>query len=153
MSDPVTIGAIASMVLSMASEAALKGAVGEAVKDAYKALKGKISHWAAGDVEALERNPASLPRRAVLAEVIDQLPENDKISVQALTTELAEALKKRATEGPIGIDVGRLEAARVQLGTINVHEGVGFRAEEVKTTGDFEVKELNVGKPLGKAAQ
>ena len=151
--DPVTIGAIVSFVLSMASEAALKGAVGEAVKDAYKALKGKVSHWAAGDVQALESNPASLPRRAVLAEIIDGLPENDKISVQTLATELAEALKKRSTEGPIGIDIGRLDAARVQLGTINVHEGIGFRAEEVRTSGDFEVKDLNVGKPPGKAAQ
>jgi hypothetical protein len=153
MSDPATIGSIASIVLSIASEAALKGAVGEAVKDAYKALKEKISHCAAGDLEALERNPVSAPRRAVLAEVIDQLPETDKISVQALATALAEALKKTATEGPIGFDVGRLEAARVQLGTLNVHEGVGFRAEEVKTAGDFELKELNVGKPPGKAAQ
>ena len=39
MSDPLTIGALASLVLSMGSEAALKGVVGEAVKDAYKALR------------------------------------------------------------------------------------------------------------------
>lgn len=154
MSDPVTIGAIASLVFSMASEAALKGAIGEAAKDAYKALKDKIARWAGGDVEALERNPASAGRRAVVAEVIDQLSENDKFSVKVLATELADALKRSADAGPVGLDIGVLEAVHVQLGTINVHEGIGFRAAEVRVTGDFELKELNVGgKPLGKTAQ
>jgi hypothetical protein len=153
MSDPVTIGAVTSLVLSMASEAAIKGGVGEAAKDAYKALKNKLAHWAAGDVEALERNPTSAGRRAVVAETVDQLPEHDKITVKALATELADALKKSAKAGPVGFDIGRLEAARVQLGTINVHEGVGFIAEEISTVGDFELKELNVGKPPGKASQ
>ena len=153
MSDPVTIGAMASLVLSMASEAALKGVVGEAAKDAYKALKSKIAHWAAGDVEALERNPTSTPRRAVIAEAIDQLPEAEKISVKALATELADALKKSAAEGPIGIDVGVLEAARIQLDAINVQEGIGIRAQTIITPGDFELKELNVGRPPGKAPQ
>ena len=42
MSDPVTIGALAASALAMAADAALKGAVGEAVKDGYKVLKEKI---------------------------------------------------------------------------------------------------------------
>jgi hypothetical protein len=44
MTDPVTVGALVVGALSMAAEAALKGAVGEAVKDGYKALKEKVSH-------------------------------------------------------------------------------------------------------------
>jgi len=153
MVDPGTIGSIASLVFTMASEEALKSTVGEMVKDAYKALKAKISHWAASDVEALERNPASPARRAVVAEVIDALPDDDKISVRALATQLADALKKSASQGPVGFDIGILEAARVHLGKINVTEGVGFRAAQVRTTGDFELNELNVGKSLGKAQQ
>ena len=151
MSDPVTIGAIASLVLSMGAEAAVKGAIGEAAKDAYKALKEKISHWASGDIEALERTPGSTARRAVVAEVVDELPEKDKVSVKALATALADALKEASAKGPIGIDIGVLEAARVKLGKITVTEGVGMRADEVKTTGDFELDELNVGKPPGKS--
>jgi hypothetical protein len=153
MSDPVTIGAIASLVLSMGSEAALKGVIGEAVKDAYKALKDKISHWAGGDVEALERNPGSAARRAVVAEVVDELPENDKVSVEALSVALADALKEASAKGPVGIDVGVLEAARIKLGKISVTEGVGIRADEMRSTRDFELDELNVGRPPGKAAQ
>ena len=50
MVDAATIGALVSAVLGMASEAALKGAVGEAVKDAYKALKAKLSARSAGEI-------------------------------------------------------------------------------------------------------
>jgi hypothetical protein len=153
MSDPVTVGAMASLVLSMASEAALKGAVGEAAKDAYKALKNKIAHWAGADVEALEKSPASVPRRAVIAETIDALPDEEKISVKSLAAELAEALKRSAAQGPIGIDIGALEAARIKLEGITVHEGTGIIAKTVKTPGEFEVKNLNVGDPPGKAGQ
>jgi hypothetical protein len=153
MSDPVTIGGMVSLVLSIASEAALKGAVGEAAKDAYKALKQKIVHWAAGDVEALERNPNSAARRAVIAESIDELPDDEKISVKILATELAEAMKKSAAQAPIGIDVGALEAARITLEGINVHEGIGIRAQTIKTPSEFELKDLNVGDAAGKAAQ
>jgi hypothetical protein len=153
MSDPITIGAMASLVLSMASEAALKGAVGEAAKDAYKALKNKIAHWAGADVEALEKNPLSVPRRAVIAEAIDALPDDEKISVRSLATELADALKNSAAQGPVGIDLGALDAARIKLEGITVHQGKGIVAKTVKTPGEFEVKNLNVGNAPGKAAQ
>ena len=41
--------------------------------------------------------------------------------------------------------MGVLEAARIKLGKISVTEGIGIRADEMRTTGDFEVDELNVG--------
>jgi len=53
MSDPVTIGVLTASALAMAAEAVVKIAVGEAVKDAYKALKDKVAVWIGGDVEAL----------------------------------------------------------------------------------------------------
>jgi hypothetical protein len=54
MVDPVTVGSLVAGALSMTAEAVLKGTVGEAVKDGYKALKEKVSHWASGEVTALE---------------------------------------------------------------------------------------------------
>jgi len=107
----------------MASEAALQDVAGEAAQDAYEALKKKVSCRAAFDVHALERNPTSAARRAVIAEAVDQLPEVEKISVKTLATELTDALKMSATQGPIGIDVRRIEAERVKL------EGIGVHAE------------------------
>ncbi len=153
MSDSVTIGAMASLALGMASEAALKGVVGEGVKDAYKSLKHKIAHWASGDVEALEKNPSSVARRSVIAETIDELPDAEKISVKTLANALAEALKRSAAQGPIGIDVGALEAARIKLDGITVHDGIGIRAQTIKTQESFELNNLDVGDAPGKAAQ
>jgi hypothetical protein len=71
MPDPVTLGALVAAALSMGGEATLKGAVGEAVKDAYKLLKEKVSHWAFSDAEALEKTPASTTRQAVIAEIVN----------------------------------------------------------------------------------
>ena len=153
MADPVTIGGVAALVLSIASEEALKSTVGEAVKDAYKVLKQRIAHWASADVDALERNPGSTARRAVIAEAVDALPESDQAAVRALAGELADALKKNAAAGPVGFDIGTLEAARVKLGKVSVNEGIGLRAKEVRASGDFEVSELDVGRPPGKAQQ
>jgi hypothetical protein len=147
MSDPVTIGALAASMLAMAGEAVLKSSVGEVVKDAHKALKEKVATWCHGDVEALEKAPTSVSREAVIAEEIDRQSLEDRADVKKLAVALSEALRTAALAGPTGIDLGRLEAARVQLGEINVTEGVGFRAREVKTPGDFTTGPITVGKP------
>jgi hypothetical protein len=147
MSDPVTIGMLAASALAMAAEAVVKSSVGEVVKDAYKALKEKVATWTGSDVEALEKTPTSPARQAVIAEEIDRQSPADQADIKTLTIALNEALRNAAHAAPIGIDIGRLEVARVQLAAINVTEGVGFRADEVKTTGDFTTGPITVGKP------
>jgi len=148
MADPVTIGAFAASALAMACEAALKGAVGEAVKDAYKDLKSRVAKWAGSDVEALEKTPASLARRAVVAEVIDNQSEEEQAALHVLAHELVAALKR---SGAIGLDVGRLEAMEVQLGDITVREGTGARMDEVRVQGTFSTGNITVGGPAKKA--
>jgi hypothetical protein len=148
MADPATIGALAASALAMAGEAALKSAVGEAVKDAYKALKGRVAKWAGSDVEALERTPASAARRAVVAEVIDNQSGEEQAALHVLAHELVAALKRGGT---IGLDIGRLEAIEVQLGDITVREGTGARMEEVRVQGTFSTGNITVGGPAKKA--
>jgi hypothetical protein len=150
MPDPVTIGGLAVLALSMTAEATLKGTVGEAVKDAYQALKGKIGQWAASDVDALEKAPASGSRQAVIAEEIERQSSGDQADVRNLAIALMDELEKRHRSSPIGIDIDRLEAARIHLKNINVTEGTGFRAKDIKTPGDFTVEGLTVGNPTGK---
>ena len=116
MADPSTIGGMVSRVFA---EATLQV---EATKDAYKALKKKLSCRAAFDVYALERNPGSTARRAVIAEAVDELPEDEKISIKTLATELAEALGTNAGQGPVGIDVRRVSAERTTLERIDARE-------------------------------
>jgi hypothetical protein len=148
MADPVTIGALTASALAMAGEAALKGAVGEAAKDAYKALKSRVAKWAGSDVEALEKTPASPARRAVLAEVIDSQSGEEQAALHVLAHELVAALKR---SGAIGLDVGRLEAMEVQLGDITVREGTGARIDEVRVHGTFSTGNITVGGPAKKA--
>jgi hypothetical protein len=149
MTDPVTIGTLAATALAMAAEAGLKGAVGEAVKDAYTALKDKIARWAGADVEALEKAPTSAARQNVVAETVDGQAAEEQALVKELAAELVAALKSEGG-GPVGLDVGKLEALEVKLGAITVTEGTGVRLKEVKTTGAFEVGPTNVGPPPGK---
>lgn len=46
VAEPVTVGILAVSALAIAAETVIKGAVSEAVKDGYKALKERISLWA-----------------------------------------------------------------------------------------------------------
>jgi predicted lipid-binding transport protein (Tim44 family) len=151
MSDPVTIGGFAAMALAMASEAAFKSAVGEAVKGAYSALKQKVSSWASSDVEALEKAPTSKARQDLIAEEIDRQAPDDRKEVRDLARALLDELEKWQSSTPIGIDIGKLKAARVKLGEINVSEGIGFRAKEIDTPGDFETQKIIVGDQSGKS--
>src|SRR5215471_11502172 len=106
MAEPSTIGTMVSKVLGMAAEATLQDAtVREAVKDAYNTLRQKLWCRAVLDVQALERNPTSAARRAVIAETVDELPEAEKMSIKALAAALADALGTSAAQGSIGNDV------------------------------------------------
>jgi len=105
----------------------------------------------AKDIIALEKEPESKGRQLIVAEKIDMQPEDDRAAVYALATALNNALLEYARSNPIGIDIGRLEAARVQLAAINVTQGTGFRAAEVKAAGDFTTGPINVGPQPGKS--
>jgi hypothetical protein len=129
MTDPVTIGTLAASALAMAAEAVLKGAVGEGVKDAYKALKEKVAHWAGSDVEELEKAPASANRKALIAEAVDRQPVDERAMVKTLAAVLVLS---------------------VQLDAITVTVGTGVRIDEVTTQGEFRAGPINVGPPPGK---
>ena len=130
MTEPSTIGTMVSRILGMASEAALQDS---ARKDAYQALKRKLCCRAASDVDALERNPTSAARRAVIAEAVDQLPEAEKICVKMLAAELTEALGLSPAKGPVGIDVRKVETEGAKLEGIDSHNRTA-RAVPVRLT-------------------
>ncbi len=147
--DPVTIGVFVSTALGIAGEAIVKGTAELAVKDAYVALKNKISGWISGaDVAALETAPTSAARQAVIAEAVDALPEESKSAVLPLAQDVADRLKESKT--PIGVDISRLTAAQIQLGRISVTEGVGARIADSNITGMVSTGDIVVGPPPGK---
>jgi hypothetical protein len=151
MADPVTvgIGVLVASALGMAGEAALKGAVGEAVKDVWKALKGKVAAWTGSDLEQLEKTPTSAARQAVVAEAIENRPADEKDEALSLARQLIAALKQPGG-APVGLDIGRLTALEVQLGEISVTEGTGARIDEVRA-GTFKVGPIKAGGGAGKA--
>jgi hypothetical protein len=142
MVGAVTVGSLVVEALSMAAEAMLKGAVGEAVKDGYKALKEKVSRWASGDVEELEKTPSSAARQDNIAKIIDAQSQEDRKSLR----DLAEALVAKLKEsGPaIGLDIGRLTDVEIRLRKVTVTQGVGAHINEMRG-GRMDVDELKVG--------
>ena len=143
MADPITIGVLTASALAMAGEAALNGAVGEAAKDAYKALKSRVAHWGGIDVQALEKAPTSQAPRAVVAEIVDSQSGDEQAAVRMLAQQLLAALKR---SDPVGLDIGQLEAMEVQLGDITVTEGSGgARFKGVRVEGTFSVGNISVG--------
>ncbi|NVO16199.1 MAG: hypothetical protein HXX10_19370 [Rhodoplanes sp.] len=147
MADPVTIGVLAASALGLAGETFIKGYVGEAAKEAYKALKEKIAAWANDDVQALEKAPTSGPRQQLIAEVVDQLAETDKSDVRALAEKLIKALRD---SDPTGLVISKLDALDAILGNVTVTAGTGVNIGEVKVGRTFKIGDITVGPDTGK---
>lgn len=146
MSTSVTIGTLAASALSIGASALIKGAATEAVKDAYNALKRRIQLCAKDDVVALETEPDSNGRKAVIAEVIDRQSSEELEVIR----DLSKVLTERIVDcGAIGIDIGNVSALNVRLSDISVIEGVGVRIEEAKVEANLEISGVTAGKKPG----
>jgi hypothetical protein len=147
MTDPVTVGGLAATALAMGAEAVLKGAVGEAVKDAYKAIKDKLCHLASGEIAALETRPSSNGLQIAVAEIIDAQSGDDKEAIRLLAETLVAKLKNNAQA--IGVDIEYLTKLETHLRKVTVTQGVGVRIKNADG-GKLEIDELNVGPSSGK---
>jgi hypothetical protein len=143
MIDPVTIGVLAASTLAFGADAVSRNGIPEVVKDAYRALKEKVATWVRDDVEALEKEPTSTTRQAVIAEEIDKQSPDDRADIKKLAVALNEALQNIPAD-QLGIDITKLNATRFELNTISVEEGVGFRADEIKTSGDIILGDITL---------
>ena len=147
MPGPLTIGALAVSALAMAGPEVVKAAVSEAVKDAYKALKDKVAHWASGEVSTLEAAPSSKGKQLAVAEIIDAQSEEDKQALKVLAENLLAKLKENAPA--IGLDVARVTDLEMELGKINVTRGVGVRIQDAQG-GKLKTGDISVGGGSGK---
>jgi hypothetical protein len=142
MAEALSVGTFIAEVVAMAAEAALKGSISEAAKEAYHALKAKIGKWASADLDHLEEQPEAMGCRATLAEKIDE-HEDDKTEAHALAGKLLEALS--AAEGAAALDVERLRAQNVDLGNIKSIVGAtGVRFRDAHLKGDFRTGDIEV---------
>lgn len=152
-SELVTIGTLGALALSTAADAIIKGAVGEAVKDAYQALKKLLIQNAPADISALETAPNSAGRQAIVGEVIDALPLNERDEISALVNRLIAALEDEGSRGTVGIDIGRLKAKTLTLDSLQVSSGIGLKASDIDVAEDMKIGPVTVGNATGKKAQ
>ena len=147
MTDPVSLGGFVATVLAIGADAALKVGIGEAVKDAYRGLKGLLSPLAASEVEALEKAPASKGKQLAVAEIIDgQTDDNARRKIKELALALSEALQAAEKKSPIGINIKDLETAYLDIKNMVVESGQGIVVEKANIPGGVTIESLTVGK-------
>jgi hypothetical protein len=147
MTDPNTTGGLIAAALATAGDAIIRNAVGETVKDAYHALKHAVARWAAPDVEALAKEPKSQGRRAVVAEIIDGLSDEERATLLPLADQLSAQMRPHASA--IGADIADIEKLDADIQKIAVTDGIGVRLQK---SGEVKLKvgEIHVGPPPGK---
>jgi hypothetical protein len=147
MPDPVTIGALIASTITMAVQELAKAGVGEAAKDAYKALRDKVTHRASSEVATLEAAPSSKGKQLAVAEIIDAQSERDKQALKLLAENLIAKLKENAPA--IGLDVARVTDLEMEFGKVTVTRGVGVRVQDA-LGGKLKTGDISVGDGSGK---
>lgn len=88
MDEYVSIGVVVAKAFAAVAGALIKGTMGEAAKDAYRALKSRISRHASSEIQTLETAPSSEDSRGAVADATDGLPKHAKEAIVALTNDL-----------------------------------------------------------------
>jgi hypothetical protein len=147
MPDPLTTGSLTATAISMAVQELVKTGVGEVARDACNSLKGKVAHWAASEVSALEAAPSSKGKLLAVAEIIDAQSIEDRQAVKGLTESLLAKLKENAPA--IGLDVARVTDLQMELSKVTVTSGVGVRIRDA-LGGTLKTGDISVGRGSGK---
>lgn len=140
--DPVTM---LVQTLALGATAALKDTAGEAVKDAYKALKTEIvtKFGPQPTVEALERTPTSATKRAAAAE--DLIPAASDQAVGQRVRELAEIVQRDDPQvgQVVGVSIKQLISDLLEIDTVR-SSGSGTEIVDSKIT-KVSIKKVTAG--------
>ncbi len=128
MADPMTIGDLVASTLAAAGPEVMKATVGEAAKDAYKALKTQLFPSASAELDVLEAAPASEAAQLAVAKVIDERSTQEQQALRHLAEKLITTLKESAPS--IGVDIDRLSALERQVRASAVAISAGARIGE-----------------------
>lgn len=138
--------------LSLGAAAFLKGALNDAGKDAYQALKNAVLRTVSrSNVEKFEQNPDSENRQGVIAEELEAAGKMEDSELARLAQALLAVLKDAGgTAGATGVSLEEVEAVNVRLQRITA-SGTGVSIKKSKLTGDIEASDVSAGVPsLGK---
>ena len=140
--DPVTIQTTIVTALALGAAAGLQETAAQAVKDAYGAVKSLIQKkYRRVDLAILEDDPSSEARQAVVKEEIAKTDMAQDAELAELVRQLVDAIEANAPQAAelIGVDLGNLQNAAVEFGTVTTTAGTGVR------TGDLTGSTLKFG--------
>ena len=137
--------------LSFGAAAFTAGALNEAGKDAYEALKSAVMRITSpGDIQKLEENPNSQSRQGVITEELEKANVSEDPELAALAEALLAALKETGkSTGAIGVSIEDVEAINVRLQRITA-SGTGASIKKSKLAGDIEISDIDAGATPGK---
>ena len=133
--------------LALGAAAAAKDIGGQAVKDAYAALKALIvSRYPKASVDTLEQAPESKSRRAVVEEDLLATTASSDADIAKLAQRMVELVRQQAptVAAAIGIDLKDIEAANLRLSDI-IATGTGVKVEAARISGDIVISGVKAG--------
>lgn len=144
---------IQTIVLALATGAvaAAEATAGQAVKDAYAALRSDLQgKYQAVDVAQLEKQPASPTRRALLAE---ELGETTAATDHELLAQAQQLLKLIASQAPaaaqvIGIDLADIQGTSLKLSDVlaqGAESVTGVKVKGATIEGAIEISGVRAG--------
>jgi hypothetical protein len=148
--DMEPISAIVT-ALALGAAAAAKDIGGQAIKDAYVALKAFIvSHYPRVSVDPLEQVPESKARRGVVEEDLQVANAAADTELATLAKKLTDLVQQQApaAAAAIGIDLKDVQAVSLRLSDIAA-AGTGVRVEQGRFSGDIVISSVRAGLPPG----
>ncbi|MBY8976909.1 hypothetical protein KHP62_13915 [Rhodobacteraceae bacterium NNCM2] len=133
----MSLGYLLAEAVMAGGTAIAKGMVSPAAKDLYNTLKARIMR-----LGAKPDDPAP--------EIDAEIAKTGKAE-QSELAQLAQELLRELRESPLSapaVDIGRLKAVEVDLGTVIAHGKTALKADEIET-GTFRINTLRGGEPPG----
>lgn len=141
--DPVTAAVVAAVAAGAA--AGMKDTVAQGVKDAYAELKSLISHkYKDVDVSGVERKPDSEPKKASLAEDLEDAGAAGDAGLAAAAKVLLEAVQEHSPQVVVGVDVDGLVAAVLDISDVR-STGDGVRVTNSRIDGEAKISGVQAG--------
>lgn len=118
MNGATTVGSLAALALTLATDAASRGILGASTRAVYLQLCEKIRQCVDDDELLLEHLGLSPTLRAQVSLAVEQSIEQ-RARIKALSIALVEAMKADALQGSLGVSLRRLNAIQADLQEIS----------------------------------
>ncbi len=133
--------------LALGAAAALKEVSGQAVKDAYGALKALIQRkYAQVPLAELEAKPDSKDRRGVIEEKLTAAGAVDDEELLQRAKALLEAVHQQAPEtaAAIGVDLEEVRGAALRIADV-IAPGTGVKLRKGEFSGNIDIIGVRAG--------